>query len=151
MKKRALIIAAATIAVLTLAVPLVYAGVHRMHGMAGGMGPLAHLAKAQQELGLSDQQVDAIKAIVAGTHEQNAALRDQLHSGFSGVIDTLIKDPNDIAGAQAILDQQAQAEKVMKTNLLSAASKALNVLTPEQRQKLGTLIAQHQARLQRQF
>ncbi len=151
MKKRALIIAAATVAVLTLAaVPLVYAGVHRMHGMGAGMGPLAHLAKAQKELGLSDQQVEAIKAIVAETHQQNAALRDQLHGGLNGVIDTLIKNPNDIAGAQAIIDQQAQAEQTMKTNILNAASKALNVLTPEQRDKLGTLIAQHRAQFQRQ-
>ncbi len=152
MKKRALIIAIATVAILTLAVaPLVYAGVHRMHAMGAGMGPLAHLAKAQQELGLSDQQVEAIKAIVADTRQQNAALRDQLHGGLGAVIDTLIKDPNDIAGAQSIIDQQDQAERTMKTNMLNAASQALNVLTPDQRVNLGTLIAQHRAQSQHRF
>ncbi|HSP17620.1 MAG TPA: periplasmic heavy metal sensor [Thermoanaerobaculia bacterium] len=153
MKRTTLTVTGILALVALVAVPLVYAGQRHMHSMAGGMGmgPLAHLQKAQQELGLSDQQVSEIKAILADLHTQNAAQREQLHGGFQGVINTLLKNPNDIAGAQAIIDQQAEAERVLKTNLLTAASKALNVLTPEQRDKLGQLIAEHHGRMNRQF
>ncbi|HEV8660040.1 MAG TPA: periplasmic heavy metal sensor [Thermoanaerobaculia bacterium] len=134
-----------------IAAPFLYANHGRDHGMAG-FGPLAHLQRAQKELGLSDQQVDEIKAIFKSFHDQNADYRDQLRGGFQGVVNTLIKNPNDIAAAQALIDQQAQAERALKTNLLNAASKALNVLTPDQRTKLGQMIADRMAqRHQRQF
>ncbi len=156
MKKTTLTFAGILALVALVAAPILYAGPGRMHahGMAGGMGmgPLAHLQKAQQELGLSDQQVTEIKTIFADLRTQNAQYREQLHGGLQGVISTLIKNPNDVAGAQAIIDQQAQAERAVKTNILTAASKALSVLTPEQRTKLGDLIAQRQAhRANRQF
>ncbi len=131
------------------AVPFVYAGPHGAHGMGFG-GPMAHLEKAQKELGLSDAQVDQVKAIFAELRQNNAQYREQMHGGIQSVISTLIKNPNDVAAAQAIIDQQAQAERAMKTNMLNAASKALNVLTPEQREKLGTLIAQHHGRFNRE-
>jgi Spy/CpxP family protein refolding chaperone len=153
MKKRALTITAVVAAVLALAaVPLVYAQTGHMHrmGMGAGMGPLAHLGKLQTELGLSDQQVSQIKTIVAETHQQNAQYRQQLHGGIHAAIAALLKNPNDVAGAQAIIDQQTQAEAALKTSVLNAASKALNVLTPEQRDKLATLMAQHQAKFQNQ-
>ena len=151
-KKKTLTVSAIVVAVLAIAaVPFLYAGPgHHMQGMSAGMG-LGHLAKAQKELGLSDQQVGQIKAIFKGVHDQNAQYRDQLRGGLGGALNALLKDPNDIAGAQAIMDQQAQSERALKSNLLTAASKALNVLTPDQRDKLGTMISQHQARFQRQF
>jgi Spy/CpxP family protein refolding chaperone len=144
MKKSTLTISILALVVL-IAVPFLYAGPGRDHGMAG-FGPLARLERAQQELGLSDQQVGQIKTIFKGLHEQNAAYRDQLRGGLQGVMNTLIKNPNDIAAAQALIDQQADAERAMKTNLLSAASKALNVLTPDQREKLGQMIAERASR-----
>ena len=50
------------------------------------------------------------------------------------------------SSAQALLDQQIAAEKILKSNMLVAASKALNVLTTEQRGKLGSFISEHEAR-----
>ena len=58
---------------------------------------------------------------------------------------TLVKNPNDLAAAQALIDQQTEAERAMKSNMLNAASKALNVLTTDQRAKLSDLIQQHMA------
>ena len=151
MKKTTLTISILALVAL-VAAPFLYAGPGRRHAMAGGFGPLGHLERAQQELGLSDQQVDAIKAIFKDAREQNAAYRDQLRGGFDGVMSTLLKNPNDVAAAQAIIDQQTQAERALKSNLLSAASKALNVLTPDQREKLGQMIAERAShRRQRQF
>ncbi len=156
MKKTTLTLAGILAVVALVAAPILYAGPGRMHGhgMAGGMGmgPLAHLQKAQQELGLSDQQVAEIKAIFTDLRTQNAQYREQLHGGLQGVIDTLVKDPDNVAAAQAIVDQQSQAERALKANLLNATAKALKVLTPEQRVKLGDLIAErHARRANRQF
>ena len=150
MKKTSLTIAGVLAVIALVAVPFLYAGPGRMHhGMgadAMGMGPLAHLQKAQQELGLSDQQVAEIKVIFQDLRTQNATYREQLHGGLKGVIDTLIKNPDDVAGAQAIIDQQTQAKRAVQVNLLNATSRALKVLTPEQREKLSAKIEERHAR-----
>ena len=65
---------------------------------------------------------------------------------MNSVITTLINNPNDTAAAQAIINQEQAAEAAMKTNTLNAASKALGVLTPDQRAQLGQLIQQWQAK-----
>ena len=151
MKKSSWIITAVVALLAIAAVPFLYAGPgHRGQRGLDGFGPLARLERAQRVLGLSDQQVDEIKAIFKSVRDQNAQSRDQLRDGMGGVLNALLKDPNDIAGAQAIMDQQAQSERAMRSNLLNGVSKALNVLTPEQRDKLGQIVAQrHQQRLQR--
>jgi len=146
-KKRLILITLILAAV--AAVPFLYAaapGAHgrgsRGHGMGHGMAFLAHLEHARSELGLSDAQMDQLKAIVQETHEQNAPYRNQVHGTLKTIATTLLTNPNDIAGAQAVLDRQAATEKALKTNLLVAASKALNVLTPEQRTKLALHLAE---------
>jgi Spy/CpxP family protein refolding chaperone len=147
MKRNAIIIG--TLAVLLLAgVPFIYA--QHQHGMHGGMhgmhgGPFAdfglgHLARAQEYLGLTDAQVDQLKAIGKELHEQNAPYRKQLHGGLMQVAQTLISNPNDVAAAQTQLDQQNAVEATLKANTLAAAAKALNVLTPDQRAKVGDFL-----------
>ena len=153
MKKR-LILTATVIAIAALAiVPMVYAGPggHGRHGGGEGFGGpgmamFGHLAHLKDKLDLSDQQVDQLKAIFADVHQQNAQNRDQLHGGMKDIAQTLLKNPNDLAAAQAILDQQTAAENAMKANVLQATSKALNVLTADQREKLGTILAEHAGR-----
>lgn len=150
MKKRLVLI---TLIVATVAaVPLfIYAGPGKhlargMHGMHGGgmhgMGFLAHLSGLRDELDLTDAQVDQLKSIMRETHEQNAHFRGEIHNTFKSVATTLLTNPNDVAGAQAVLDRQEANEKELKKNLLVAASKALNVLTPEQRTKLALHMAE---------
>jgi Spy/CpxP family protein refolding chaperone len=147
----------ALVAVLAIAaVPFLYAQGARMHGHGdhggqdGGFGGgmlFRHLSKLQSELNLTDAQVAQIKQIADDTKTQNAPYRDQLKGGFAAVAKTLIANPNDTAAAQAILDQQSVAKRAVQTNILAAASKALNVLTPEQRTKLGTLLDEHLAHM----
>ena len=145
MKTRNLIIVA-VVALALLATPLLFAGRHG-HGLRGGeLGALGMLGHAREELNLTDQQVDSIKTIFREVREQNAASRQQLHGGLKDITATLLANPNNIAAAQAILDQQTQAERTMKLNVLHATSKALNVLTPEQRAKLGTMIEERMSR-----
>jgi len=148
MTKRTLTIIAVVALVALAAVPLAYAqaGRHaRLAGFGGGFGFFGHLRHLKTALDLSDQQVDQIQAIAKEMHQQNAQYRDQLHGGLKSVAQALINNPNDVAGAQALLDQQSAAENAMKHNALAAASKALNVLTPDQRAKLGTMLSEHMA------
>lgn len=144
MNKRVLTIAGAVALIALTTVPFAFAqraGHGRngfRHGMAndGGMMMFGHLNRAKEQLGLSDQQVTDIKAIFQSLHEQNAQYRQSMHGGMANIAQTLLANPNDLAAAQAILDQQTANEKAMKANMLTAVSKALNVLTPEQRTKL---------------
>ena len=142
-------ILALTIAVAALvAVPVLFAG-HGPHGRGDrgfGLGFFGHLGHIQDELDLSDAQVDQIKAIFKDLHAQNEPYRDQLHGGLKDVTETLLQNPNNLGAAQAIIEQQAAAEKAVKTNLLNATSKALSVLTAEQRTKLAQLVAERSER-----
>jgi Spy/CpxP family protein refolding chaperone len=146
MKKRNIFVVTVVAVLALAAVPFLHAQprMHRGHGEFGGAA-LGHLAHAKQELGLSDQQVEEIKAILKTMHDQNATYRDQLHGGIEAIVTGLIQNPSNVAAAQAQLDQQEQAERAMKTNVLNAASKALNVLNAEQRTKLAAMVAKHKA------
>lgn len=155
MKKRTLVIAAVLTALLTAAaVPFVHAGAaRRMHGdLAFGHAGLSflhhHLGKLKDELDLSDAQAAQLHTIFRETRQQNAPYREQMHGTMKSVAQTLIADPNDVAGAQALLDRQEDAHRAMRNNIVVAASKALNVLTPEQRAKLAGLVAEHAARME---
>ena len=154
--KRNTIILAILAVIATAAVPFVYAENHRdaathgfghmgSHGFGSGM-MFGRLGMAKAALGLTDAQVDQLKAIRADLREQNKPYREQLRGGLAGVAQSLLNNPNDLTTAQSLLDQQEQAERVMKTNALAAASKALNVLTPEQRAKVSQFLAKRMAR-----
>ena len=151
MKKRILIGAGLiALAALLASVPYAFAGRRMMrndgYGHDGNMMMLGHLRHLRQELGLSDQQVTDIKAAIQSARDQNAPYREQLRGGMKQVAETLLKNPNDVAAAQALLDQQAVAENAMKKNALNAMSKALQLLTAEQRTKLQTVVAEHMQR-----
>lgn len=155
MKKRIGIITLIVALAAIIAVPLVARPLMRAHaggfgfgehGGGFGMHILGRIEHVKEELDLSDQQVDQLKTIFRETRDLNEPYREQLKGGIHEVVTTLIADPNNTAAAQAILDQRAAAEKAMKQNMLGAASKALNVLTPQQRTKLAQLIGEHHAR-----
>jgi Spy/CpxP family protein refolding chaperone len=152
MNKKFLTIAAVIAALVLVAAPFALA--QRMHGPHGGPGELGgvmflgHLQHAKAALGLSDQQTTDIETIFKDLRTQNQAYRESLHGTMKDVATTLINNPNDVAAAQALLDKQEAAEHQMKSNALAAASKALNVLTPDQRTKLLDFVNQHHARMQ---
>jgi Spy/CpxP family protein refolding chaperone len=114
------------------------------HGDGFGAGMMmGHLHEIASQLDLSDAQKTQIHAIFKETREQNEQYREQMHGGMKAVATVLIANPNDIAGAQAVLDQQSATERAMKSNVLRGVSKALNVLTPEQRTELAQIVAKH--------
>jgi len=155
MKKRIAIVGSILVLAALAAVPFVYADPGfrgpRAHGGGHGFGLFdgRHLERIAGELDLSEQQVEQIKAIYAELHQQNSQYRQDMHGGMKAIIETLLKNPNDTAAAQALIDQQAATEKALKTNMLNATSKALNVLTPDQRAELAKMIEEHAGRFGR--
>jgi Spy/CpxP family protein refolding chaperone len=153
MNKKYLTIAAVVATLVLVVAPFALA--QRMHGRPhggpgelGGVMFLGHLQHAKQALGLSDQQVSDIETIVKDLHTQNAQYRESLHGSMQQIATALINNPNDLATAQALLDKQSETERQLKSNALAAASKALNVLTADQRTKLGDFIKEHHSRMQ---
>lgn len=145
MNKRYILGAGLAILIIAAAVPFLYAQPMRHHG-GGEFGFFGRLDKAKDKLGLTDDQVAQIKAIGDALKTQNAPYRDQVRGGFQSIATTLLNNPNDVAAAQTLLDQQSQAERTMKSNMLTAVSKALNVLTADQRAKVAQFLAARQAR-----
>ena len=145
MKKRTLIFSIAAIVIVLAAVPFAMAQHMRGHRHGHG-GMMFGLARAKSALGLSDQQSADIKQIFTDLRTQNEPLRTSLRGGRQAIAQLLLANPNDIAGAQALLDKQLDAERQMKVNALTAASKALNVLTPDQRTKASAFLQQRMAK-----
>ena len=151
MRKHTLAITAALVMAALIAVPIAFAQRAKgMHGdVFGGGMVFGHLKHAQKALGLSDQQTSDIKAIFKDLRQQNQQYRQAQRSAMQQVAQMLINNPNDVAAAQALIDQQTANERVMKANALNAASKALNVLTPDQRTKLSSMLQERMAQKQK--
>src|ERR1041385_2961298 len=122
MTKRTTIIIAALAIIALTGVPFVYAqhqramhpGMHGMHGGALGEFGFGRLERAKNYLGLSDAQVDQLKAIGAELREQNAPYRKQVRGGMMQVAQALLNDPNNVAAAQALLDQRSEERRAGK-------------------------------------
>ena len=147
MKKRTLVFSVAAIVVVAPAVPFALAQhIARGHGQRRRMMMFGHLGRAKAALGLSDQQAADIKKIFTDLRTQNEPYRASLRGGRQAIAQVLLANPNDIAAAQALIDKQTEAERQMKTNALNAFSKALNVLTPDQRTKAASFLQQRMAK-----
>jgi Spy/CpxP family protein refolding chaperone len=145
MKKRTLIFSAAALVIVLAAVP--FAMAQHMRGHRHGHGAMMFgLQSAKAALGLSDQQSADIKQIFADLRTQNEPLRTSMRGGRQAIAQVLLANPNDVGGAQTLLDKQLATERQMKVNALTAASKALNVLTPDQRAKASTFLQQRMAK-----
>jgi Spy/CpxP family protein refolding chaperone len=149
MRKRIAVVSTLAGLAALIAVPMLYAR-PEAHGDGGrGIAMFGRLARLQDKLDLSDQQVDQIKAVFEDLHTKNQPYREQVRGDRGDAARLLLRDPNDIAGAQSMLDQRIAAEKTMRANMLVATSKALKVLSAEQRAKLEDLMAQRAERRQR--
>jgi Spy/CpxP family protein refolding chaperone len=153
MKKPILIFSAAAILIVLIAVPFAVAqhvrGAGHRHGCMGGGGDMmmfGHLQHAKAALGISDQQAADIKKIFTDLRAQNEPYRTSLRGGRQAIAQVLLANPNDVAAAQALIDKQTEAERQLKTNALNAFSKALNVLTPDQRAKATAFLQERMAK-----
>src|SRR5436309_10377 len=97
MKTRTVLFSAAAVLLVVLVVPFAFAQRGRGMHEHGDMMMFGHLQKAKDALGLSDQQMTDIKAIFQQLHDQNAQYRQQVHGGMQQIMQTLVKNPNDLA------------------------------------------------------
>lgn len=140
-KKLAAFLVVATLAVASA--PVVYAR-HRAadRGMLAfdGMGPFARMRWLKSELNLTDDQVNAIRAIARETHDQNRVNRKAIRANMIEVAGSLLDDPDDLGAATALLARQRDEVEAAKQNVLEGVAKAVTVLTPEQRQQLADIL-----------
>jgi Spy/CpxP family protein refolding chaperone len=161
MKNRIAVITVVTALSTLAAAPLLLAHPHRTmggpgvdfrpgargaHGPRPGAGLLGQLGRFRAELGLSEEQSARIRTIIAETHEQNVPYREELRKRRRAVAEALLKNPADVAGAQALIDERVEAQRRAQTNRLNATSKALAVLSAGQREKLSAMLAERAER-----
>lgn len=150
MKRRTAIAVGIGIATLA-AIPLVYAGVNFAGGEGcpfggghrGGHG-IMKLHALKSELNLTDEQEKALWDVARRTREQNAGTKKALKNGIHEAARVLLADPSNLAGAQAVIEKQEATIEQVRNSVLSGVSEGLQVLTPEQRQKLTALLAEHE-------
>lgn len=150
MKKTVLAIAAVLavggIALVADAHPRGRATARAERAQRNGLGAIARLPRMKAELGLTDRQVEQIREAFKDLREKNAPYREELRGDLREVTETLLANPADVDEAQQLLRRHAAARDAMKANMLAATARALSVLTPEQRMKLATRIAERPAR-----
>jgi len=142
MKRRTVMTLTALVLIL-VAVPATFAARGHRGGHEGmGFGIFGKLHAIKSELGLTDAQVTDIHKIAESMRDENRQYRIELKKNMGAVAQVLIANPDNLTGAESLLDRQVATEQALKSNALRAASEALSVLTPEQRVKLGQMLAQ---------
>jgi Spy/CpxP family protein refolding chaperone len=109
---------------------------HHRWDHRGGPGPDRFIAQHAEELGLSDETVEAIDKIVDESRARSEKLHEQLRGEHEALHDLLAQDVPDEAAVMA----QAEAIDALKLqenkNRLRALIAIRSQLTPEQRQEL---------------
>ena len=139
---RSTLTAAALIASLTVAAPVLQA--QRRERPERGRPPVfaafSHIEELSEELSLTEEQVSQIRGIFRELHELNAPYREEMRGGLGTAFQSLLQNPDDVAGAQAAVDRQSQAERAISMNTINATANALKVLSAEQRTQLAQLL-----------
>ncbi len=133
-------------AALVVSIPLV-AGPHGRGGFGGHEGGLMsglhRLHSMKGELGITAEQEQQLKVVHQSVRDENRELSKQMPAAFMNAGAVLLANPDDLAGARAVLQRQQSVELELRANMLEGVSQALKVLTPEQRAKLAAKIRNH--------
>ena len=141
MKKIWIVVGTVTLVATMAAAPLALA--HQQAKRGGAMSPLMVLERLHQlrgELNLSDAQLAELRKIGIETREANSAYRASLRDNLGEAGLALLANPDDITGAEAILDRNAQAKQELRANVLEGVSDAIKVLDAEQKAKLASVL-----------
>jgi len=119
----------------------------RAHMRGDGMfgGPM--LGYYVHKLDLTDAQQAQVKAIVAKEKPAIQPLMLQMAQGHAQLRDLVINGAFDEAKVRELASRQSQTMTELTVQHARIASELVQVLTPEQKTKLATLIAQHQQRM----
>jgi Spy/CpxP family protein refolding chaperone len=141
MKRKGMSIMLAFILTVTAA-PLLWAN----HQMQRGRNedPLMVLVRLRAlgaELDLSASQTAQLREIGRTVREANAEYRSAMKDRTAEAGLMLLADPSNIKGAEAILDRNDADKRGLRENVLEGIAKAIEILTPEQREILERKIS----------
>lgn len=109
------------------------------HAFAGGPGPLGPLGRALRHLDLTQEQKDAIKAIVEADRATLQTLREQVRAKREAYRTAHPPDTFDEAALRAHLAELAPLHADIAVNAAKLRVKVLAVLTAEQRAELAEM------------
>jgi Spy/CpxP family protein refolding chaperone len=147
MKSKYFKIAAVVLTLAVMAAIAVSQTVRRAHMRGDGMfgGPM--LGYYVHKLDLTDAQQAQVKGIMAKEKPALQPLRLQTAQGHSQLRDLVMSGSFDEAKARELASQQTQAITELTVQYARIASEMVQILTPEQKTKLTSLISQHEQRM----
>ncbi|MEW6336578.1 MAG: Spy/CpxP family protein refolding chaperone [Acidobacteriota bacterium] len=110
-----------------------------MRALAGGPGPLGPLGRALRHLDLTQEQKDAIKAIVEADRESLQSLREQVRAKREAYREAHPPDTFDEAALRAHLADLAPLQAELAVGAAKLRIKVFAVLTAEQRAELAEM------------
>ena len=121
-----------------------------MHGpdMFGMGHPLLHFYA--KELGITEDQKVAMKAILQKEHAAMHPLMQQMHQ-LDEQLKTYVEGTYDAAKVQSLVSAQSQTLVQMKVEEARIHNELYQMLTPDQQAKLKELEAQREARMQQRM
>lgn len=102
-------------------------------------GPMRHVERMAEELGLSDSQRQQIEAIINAQHEQDAPLMERIADGKRQLWEASRGGVMDEATVTALAAAQAQLMSEMMVSRLRVKTQIFAVLTPEQQAQAENL------------
>jgi Spy/CpxP family protein refolding chaperone len=147
MKSKHFKIAAVVLVLAVMAAVAVSQTVRRAHMRGDGMfgGPM--LGFYVHKLDLTDAQQAQVKAIMAKEKPALQPLMQQMAQGHSQLRDLVMSGAFDEAKARELASQQTQTMTELTVQHARIASEMVQILTPDQKAKLSTLISQHEQRM----
>ena len=147
MKTRYFKIAAVVLALAVMAAIAVSQTVRRAHMRGDGMfgGPM--LGFYVHQLDLTDAQRAQVKAIMTKEKPALQPLMLQMAQGHSQLRSLVMSGSFDEAKARELASQQTPVLTELAVQYARIGSEMVQVLTPEQKTKLTTLISQHEQRM----
>jgi Spy/CpxP family protein refolding chaperone len=147
MKSRYFKTAAIVLVLAVMAAIAVSQTVKRAHMRGDGMfgGPM--LGFYMHKLDLTDAQRAQVKAIMAKEKPAIQPLVLQMAQGHSQLRDLVMSGTFDEAKTRELASQQTQTMTELTVQYARIGSEMVQVLTPDQKTKLNTLINQHEQRM----
>lgn len=114
------------------------------YGKRGGMDQMlfgkAHFILGNRaELGLTDEKVEAIKALKLETEKALIKQNAEIKVVCLDIKAALHAAPTDVKAVNALIDQKYELKKAKAKSLVEAVAKLKSLLTKEQTEKLHTL------------
>jgi len=104
----------------------------RPHGAA-----VAMLAGLRDEIDLTDDQVIELRHIARAARERNEQTRGIMKQNVVEAALALLEDPSAVEQATSILERNEAYKDELRRDILGTVAECLEVLTPEQREKIG--------------